>query len=73
MFGPMQMQAYLKHESEAPALENISVSRAKFIKLAKAAGMRDPEMQAKISEGLGSSVRIGDLMVSVKGHKRKGK
>ena len=65
MFGDVGRYFRMKAKGELPHIE---VTEEEFIRLMLEAGQdqKEAEMQAKLAKGLGSSVMIGDKMVSIK-------
>lgn len=68
MFGRFNVARYLKEKSEAGKLPDVEVTRDEFVAMLMAEGesRETAEFQAKICVSLGSSVRIGNQMVSIK-------
>ena len=61
-------QRYIKEKNEAATLPHIELSKHDFVELfikEKNVGREKAEFQATMAAMLGSSVRIGDKMVSI--------
>ena len=72
MFGSLgNMHKLLKELHEMKSLPEIEVSEDEFVRLMMEAGAtkEKAEFQARISKGLGSSVRIGQQLVTIKKEK----
>jgi hypothetical protein len=63
------MGRYLEMKGKASKLPHVEVTEKEFIRLMVEAGetKEKAKFQATMSKGLGSSVMIGDKMVSIKG------
>jgi hypothetical protein len=67
MFG-RALGHYLKAKEDAAKLSEVEVTEEEFIAAMMESGQNrdEAETKAKVSKGLGASIRVGDRMLSIK-------